>query len=551
MKPSIVAGALALALVPGAASAEPVERAKVEAALPQIEAMAAKLVADGAVPGIAIAVVHADEVVYLGGFGLREVGKPETVDADTVFQLASMSKPISATVVAKLVSDGVVDWDSRIADLEPGVPAARPLPDRRGDRHRPASTTAAACPAPAATTSRRSASTARRSPRGCAWCRRRRASAPATPTPTPASPKARSPRRWPTGQAWETVAEERLYRPLGMASTSSRHADFVARPNRATLHVPWQGGWAALVDARARRAGAGRRRQRHRCATSRSGCGSSSRTGDWEGAPFIDAERARRDPRAAVRPRHNPVSGAASFYGRGWNVGVRPPRPVLGPRRRLQQRRAHPRHALPRRRARHRRAGQRLPDRGAGGHRRQLLRPGVRRQRLAGLGGGLGRGVRRPVRPGDRGGQGAPTPPAAAADRRRCRPRATSAATATTTSARRRSTADGETLTVRLGPDGVTAWPLTHFDRDIFLYYPDAGDARHAVGGALRRRPGRPRHRADPRVARLERPRDTDATVRSERPIELDLDRIVIGGRDESSSSVACRSSASNRGTRA
>ena len=112
-------------------------RAKVEAALPQIEAMAAKLVADGAVPGVAIAVVHGDEVVYLGGFGLREVGKPETVDADTVFQLASMSKPISATVVAKLVSDGVVDWDSRIAELNPGFRLHDPYPTAEVTRHRP------------------------------------------------------------------------------------------------------------------------------------------------------------------------------------------------------------------------------------------------------------------------------------------------------------------------------------------------------------------------------------------------------------------------------
>ena len=33
-----------------------------------------------------------DEVIYLDGFGVRETGKPETVDADTVFQLASLSK---------------------------------------------------------------------------------------------------------------------------------------------------------------------------------------------------------------------------------------------------------------------------------------------------------------------------------------------------------------------------------------------------------------------------------------------------------------------------
>ena len=74
-------------------------------------------------PGLAIAVVHDDEVVYLGGFGLREVGRPETVDADTVFQIASMSKPVSSTVVAKLVTEGVVAWDSRIAELEPALRA--------------------------------------------------------------------------------------------------------------------------------------------------------------------------------------------------------------------------------------------------------------------------------------------------------------------------------------------------------------------------------------------------------------------------------------------
>jgi CubicO group peptidase (beta-lactamase class C family) len=64
--------------------------------------------------GLAIAIVYQDEVVYLGGFGVREVGKPDPVDTDTVFQLASFSKPISSTIVAALVSDGVVSWDTRI-----------------------------------------------------------------------------------------------------------------------------------------------------------------------------------------------------------------------------------------------------------------------------------------------------------------------------------------------------------------------------------------------------------------------------------------------------
>jgi hypothetical protein len=51
---------------------------------------------------------------------VREAGKPEPVDADTVFQLASSSKPISSSVVAAIVNDGeTVTWDTRIADNDP------------------------------------------------------------------------------------------------------------------------------------------------------------------------------------------------------------------------------------------------------------------------------------------------------------------------------------------------------------------------------------------------------------------------------------------------
>src|SRR5262249_57049390 len=71
------------------------------------------------VPGLAIAGVHADRVVYLKGFGVREIGAPGPIDADTVFQLASVSKPLTTTVIAGLVGDGTITWDARIADLDP------------------------------------------------------------------------------------------------------------------------------------------------------------------------------------------------------------------------------------------------------------------------------------------------------------------------------------------------------------------------------------------------------------------------------------------------
>lgn len=52
------------------------------------------------VPGLAVAVVHDDKVVYLKGYGVRKVGTNQRVDADTVFMLASVSKPLGASVVA-------------------------------------------------------------------------------------------------------------------------------------------------------------------------------------------------------------------------------------------------------------------------------------------------------------------------------------------------------------------------------------------------------------------------------------------------------------------
>ena len=91
----------------------------IAAALPKLDAIAENLISTGAIPGLSIAIVHNDEVVYLKGFGVREVGSTDPVSADTVFPLASVSKSISSTVVAALVGDGVVSWDTRIASLDP------------------------------------------------------------------------------------------------------------------------------------------------------------------------------------------------------------------------------------------------------------------------------------------------------------------------------------------------------------------------------------------------------------------------------------------------
>ena len=73
------------------------------------------------------------KTLYAKGFGVREAGKPERVDADTVFQLASLSKPIAATVVATRSAPG----RQRLGHPDPGAPAgSRCRPRREQDAHR-------------------------------------------------------------------------------------------------------------------------------------------------------------------------------------------------------------------------------------------------------------------------------------------------------------------------------------------------------------------------------------------------------------------------------
>jgi CubicO group peptidase (beta-lactamase class C family) len=300
------------------AAADPVTPERITAALSKLEMLAQDAVANGGVPGLAIAVVHNDEVVFAKGFGHREVGKPEAVDADTVFQIASLSKPVSATVVAALVSDGAISWDSKIADLDPAFRLADPYPtseltirdlfshrsglpgtagddledigyDRATILHRlrfvpPSSSFRAGYSYSNFGLTEGAVAAAR-----------------------------------PTGKPWEEVAEEKLYRPLGMASTSSRHADFLKHADRAALHVRVDGAWAAKVkrdpDAQAP-AGGVNSTARDLAQWVRLLLGD----GVYAGKKLIAADALDQTHVPLMTRGKNPVTGGESFYGLGWNI---------------------------------------------------------------------------------------------------------------------------------------------------------------------------------------------------------------------------------------
>ncbi|WP_164848700.1 serine hydrolase [Paenibacillus sp. DCT19] len=62
-------------------------------------------------PGVSIAVIHDFKLEWARGFGICEAGKPEAVTETTLFQAASVSKPIFAVAVMRLVQEGKLDLD--------------------------------------------------------------------------------------------------------------------------------------------------------------------------------------------------------------------------------------------------------------------------------------------------------------------------------------------------------------------------------------------------------------------------------------------------------
>lgn len=74
------------------------------------------------VPGLSAAVSAGEAVVWAQGFGTADLEQQVPVRADTVFRIASISKPITATAVMQLVERGLVSLDDPIQRYVPGFP---------------------------------------------------------------------------------------------------------------------------------------------------------------------------------------------------------------------------------------------------------------------------------------------------------------------------------------------------------------------------------------------------------------------------------------------
>lgn len=313
-------------LAPRAAFCDPAEdaaAARVRAALAGLDAIVERAMAATSVPGVAVAVVWRDEAVFQKGFGVRQVGRTDEVGADTLFALASVSKPVAATVVAALAGDGLAQWDDPVIRHFPEFALHDPwvtsqvtlrdlfahrsgLPDHAGDAVEDLGYGRAEV------------------------LRRLRLITPGGPfrasyaytnfgLTAAAEAAARAAKA-----SWEAISVERLYRPLGMSRTSSRFADYIDAPDRAFPHIKRDGAWkvgpprqpdaqspAGGVFSTARDMSAWMRLQLGR-----------GMLGRREIAGRAALDETHRPQIARPPAADDPGAAGPGFYGLGWNVDL-------------------------------------------------------------------------------------------------------------------------------------------------------------------------------------------------------------------------------------
>ena len=211
----------------------------VENAVAKLDGIADELMKKSGIPGMSVAVVHGGKTVYAKGFGVKDLrngdGPQNAVDPDTVFQLASLSKPLGSTVVAHQVGLGAINWDTPIVEKLPWFALKDPavtklvtvgdmyshrsgLPDHAGDLLE-----------------------------DLGYDRRYvlehlrqlpldpyRISYAYTNFGLTAGAEAVAAS---AGKSWEDLSQEVLYGPLGMTSTSSQFSDYEVRIDKAVGHI--------------------------------------------------------------------------------------------------------------------------------------------------------------------------------------------------------------------------------------------------------------------------------------------------------------------------
>lgn len=199
----------------------------------------AEVLAASGVPGLAVVVVSRDSILLARGFGVRRLGASEPVDAETLFQVASFTKGVTAAALGMLVDEGAATWDDPVrkhvrdfALADPWVTEHFTIRDALAMRDGiPGGDSVAIFTTRA---------------------RREILVRAATLQPTRfRTTYGDSPNldyfivgevvSAVSGKSWDDFVAERIFRPLGMNATTTSLSQATANPNMATGHIRTQG----------------------------------------------------------------------------------------------------------------------------------------------------------------------------------------------------------------------------------------------------------------------------------------------------------------------
>lgn len=294
----------------------------VENALAELPGVVQDIMKRSKVPGVAVAVVHKGETVFAQGFGVRQLGKPDPVTPETVFLIASLSKSLTGSLIATQVSQGKVQWHDPVVKYLPGFRLANTYVSQTatiGDfmAHRTGLPGAAGDDLEdLGYTREQILSRLHMLPLDDFRISYHYANFGTTTAAQAVAAAA--------GLPWESLVEQALFDPLQMHSSSARHSDFMARPNRAVQHAFQDGKFQALYN-------------RNADAQAPAGGVSSNvldlanwmkfllASGSYNGRQLAspDALLQATQPQAFSAPMA--AAGARpAFYGYGFNVGIEP-----------------------------------------------------------------------------------------------------------------------------------------------------------------------------------------------------------------------------------
>jgi len=83
------------------------------------------------VPGVGVGIIQDGKVIFADGFGVRELGKSEKPDANTLFMIASNTKALTTLMLAKLVDAKRFDWETPVTSLLPSFKLGDPATTRQ------------------------------------------------------------------------------------------------------------------------------------------------------------------------------------------------------------------------------------------------------------------------------------------------------------------------------------------------------------------------------------------------------------------------------------